>query len=127
MNRSSQEVLDRALALYISDREGPEPAAKIDEAKRLLETLRGNEPAPHCSLMWARVRRVLPFAPDVGELALVEVPNNCTIHSADAQRLLRIVYLSHQIGACWRDQEGVNASLLEELASVTAPPAGDKD
>lgn len=87
-----------------------------------LETL-GRD--PHARLMFAVVRgdaKVDPHRGDtvkVGELALVEVPKNCTIHDADAQRLAHVVSLAETIGAHWRDQEGVNAGLLEQLALAT--------
>ena len=58
-----------------------------------------------------------PFEP--GDLVCVEVPLNCTIHDADAQRLIRIVSLAKEIGEHWRNQEGVNGKLLDELAVYT--------
>lgn len=77
---------------------------------------------PHASLMWAIVRGLQhPDKAAPGQLAVFEVPPNCTIHDADARKLGHIVSLARQIGEHWRGQEGVNAALIDELAEVTAP------
>lgn len=86
---------------------------------------------PHARLMFAYVRgnarvggRQLVGVPamepvEIGELACVEVPTNCSIHDADAQRMAMTLTLADMIGKHWREQEGVNADLLDQLASVT--------
>lgn len=42
---------------------------------------------------------------EVGELVKVEVPPNCTIHDADAQRLGEIRALAVELGKLWRNAE----------------------
>ena len=40
----------------------------------------------------------------------------------DAPSAQRILLLANEIGRHWRDQEGVNGSLLDELAALTVKP-----
>jgi hypothetical protein len=67
-----------------------------------------------------------PWTISTGELVMVEVPPNCTIHDADAERLERILSLAYQIGQQWRDQDGINPGMLDQLAMYTMPKERDE-
>jgi hypothetical protein len=41
------------------------------------------------------------------------------------QTLIPIIDLAEEIGRHWRDQEGVNGALLDQLAKLTGPPKPD--
>lgn len=65
-------------------------------------------------------------SPSGETLVAVKLPANCTVHSAEhlgigPAQLARIVEMAVAIAQHWRDQEGVNASLLDELASAVPP------
>ncbi len=96
------------------------------QREKLLED--GLAPAdPKAKLMFATLRRSAQVAGqerpiEVGDLVLVEVPRNCSIHYVDAERLGWVVSLAEAIGAHWRDQGGVNATLLDRLAEITVEP-----
>lgn len=62
---------------------------------------------------------------DGSTLVAVNLPTNCTYHSADhlgigTADLQAIITLAMEIGRVWRDQEGISGALLDELAMVTA-------
>jgi hypothetical protein len=62
--------------------------------------------------------RLISTVPGVGDLALVEVPPNCTIREADARKAARIQELTQRLAARFQDAEGTSAydDLLDELA-----------
>lgn len=55
----------------------------------------------------------------VGDLVAVEVPPNCSVHSADAAGLARVLDCARRVGEHWRSQDGINARYLDELAEAT--------
>lgn len=103
-----------------------------------LEAIAGRLPAVDAPVIWAEAARIggllegmMPaiyttHGLDGTTLVAVKLPANCTIHSADhlgigPAQLARILEMAVAIAQHWRDQEGVNASLLDELASAVPP------
>lgn len=77
-------------------------------------------PAPGIETIERVVRAVLevlkiPIAPD----GLIEYQPGAPKPDAADQRVLELARL---IGAHWRDQEGVNAALIDELAEACGTP-----
>lgn len=54
-----------------------------------------------------------------GDVVAIEVPDNCTMHSADAAGLARVLDCARRVGEHWRSQDGINARYLDELAEAT--------
>lgn len=80
--------------------------------------------------IFARVAGLGPNGdkPAAGDLVMIELPANCALFGADAEVLQRIYQIAIAIGEHWRDQQGVNAGLLDQLADATRtmkPPVGD--
>lgn len=61
-----------------------------------------------------------------GRLALVEVPPNCTVHDADAQRLGRILGIAKAISDEWSERKSVAPALLDELAQWAGEARHDR-
>lgn len=60
--------------------------------------------------------------PAPGDLVMVELPSNCSIHAIPgrtAADIIRIVDCARRVGEHWRSQDGINAALLDELAEAT--------
>lgn len=72
--------------------------------------------------LWATLAATPNAGVGIGDLVLVEVPPNCSVHADDSQRMAEILATAEEIGRHWRDQEGVNAALIDKLARLTDRP-----
>lgn len=107
----------RGPTMYATLRRGAQVAGTVPLTDAELAELEPLDPAePNLVAAYRALRDGLPVA---GDLVLVEVPPNCTIHSADAATMAELMVLAKMIGEHWRDQQGVNASLLDRLAELT--------
>lgn len=112
-----------AIDTIVDERNKLRAASRLDAAE--LDAFRAALLEPRRVVVFALYRGAAAFEPpQLGDLVKIELPANCSLLGHPGRspaEMLRIFDMAHQVAEHWRDQEGVNGVLLDQLADATKP------